>query len=107
MKDAMSQQFEAGAPIHRALDQLEAMHVSFDLSVAPGLREGCMDSGLVTPKMSGEVNQRTGLGCVQPTRQRGSLTLPHHAEELSRQLYALSNLWRSAAEYIDHWFGLI
>ena len=88
----MSQQFEAGAPIHRALDQLEAMHVSFDLSVAQGLREGCMDGGLITPKMSGEVNQRTGLGCVKPTRPRGSLTLPHLAEELSRQLYALSNL---------------
>jgi hypothetical protein len=58
-----------GAPAsHRALDELEAMHVSFDLSVAPGLREGCMDSGFVTPKMSGEVNQRPGLGCVPPTR---------------------------------------
>jgi hypothetical protein len=39
------------------------MHVSFDLSVAPGLRESCMHDELVTSKMPSQVNQRPGLGC--------------------------------------------
>lgn len=76
------------------------MHVSFDLSVAPGLREGCMDSGLVTPKMSGEVNLASAA--FHQPGPRGSLTLHHHAEELGIVRRPLSSQPIAAPRKVNH-----
>jgi hypothetical protein len=40
IEDAQAEEIEAGAAVHGALDQFQAMHLPFDLSLAPRLVEG-------------------------------------------------------------------
>ncbi len=47
-EDADAQEIEAGAAIHGAFDELEAMNLAFNRSVAPGLVKGCEEGGFVS-----------------------------------------------------------
>lgn len=48
MQDAQTQQVELSAAVHGTFDELQAMDVTFDGTVAPGLFESGEESGLVT-----------------------------------------------------------
>jgi hypothetical protein len=48
MEDAQTQQIEPGAAVHGALDEFQAVDMTFDGTVAPGLFESGEESGLVT-----------------------------------------------------------
>ena len=58
--DAQAQQVEVGAAVHRSFDQLEAMHMSFDGSIAPRVLKGGDNSPFVATEVFGKVGQQTG-----------------------------------------------
>jgi len=47
VENAEAQQIEAGAAVHGALDELEAVDLAFDRAIAPGLLKSCDGGGFV------------------------------------------------------------
>ena len=45
--DAQSEQIEFGTAVHGSFDQLEAMNVSLDRAVTPGLLKGGEEGGFI------------------------------------------------------------
>jgi hypothetical protein len=52
-KTAQAQEIEAGGAVHGPLDQLKAVDVFFDRTVAPFVLESCLDGRLIPAKVSG------------------------------------------------------
>ena len=82
------------------------MHVSFDLFIAPGLRESCMHDELVTSKMPGEVNQRPGLGCAHAgviVMDHRKLGFPHSGKRsLCARFCCLMSTFRAPPNVFAH-----
>ena len=75
MEDALAQQVELGAAVHATLDQLEAVDLPLDRSVAPGLAHGRAHGCLILPEPDGKGAE---LGCgdgVEPGIQPGGALL--------------------------------
>lgn len=53
-QDAPSQKREAAAAVHLAFQELEPVHLSFDLSIAPMLLDACDDGGVIAANSGGE-----------------------------------------------------
>ena len=81
VKDALPEQVEAGAAVHGALDQLQAVHLPLDRPVAPRLADGRVDSGLVLPQPGDEATEFTRGGRLQPRLQCGRIAGAHDCLE--------------------------
>lgn len=56
--DAQAEQVEVGAAIHGSFDQLEAVNVPFDRSIAPWMLKGGNNGGFVAMEVFDQVGER-------------------------------------------------
>jgi hypothetical protein len=83
-----AEQVEAGAAIHRTLDQLEPVDLAFHLAVAPGQRQTCSHSSQVPLESGGEaakLSDAAGSSPCDPVCQRIDGASPHHVDEILGQ----------------------
>ncbi len=79
-KHAPVKERKAGSSIHLAFDELETMHLAFNLAIAPGQRERSVDGCLVpSQSFDEEFHCRDACRCglVHPTRQAVQVAVPH------------------------------
>ncbi len=70
LKDAETQKIEAGSAVLLACNELEAMHLPFDVTLAPRKPE-CFANGVDVPFESSSEARQCGTSCsVEPCWQR-------------------------------------
>ena len=75
VENALPQQIEAGAAVHAAFDELEAVDLSLDRAIAPGFDDSRAHGRFVLPKPGSEA---TEVGCgrvLQPGFELGRISL--------------------------------
>jgi hypothetical protein len=96
-EEASGQQIEPGPAEHLALEQLQAVDLAFDGSLAPGQRDGGLDGGIVRLEPSGETpegRERTGGCTCQPRLQGAWLTPADEGGKVLREGHRLRQLGR-------------
>ena len=73
MEDALPREIEAGAAVHAAFDELEAVDLSFDRAIAPGLDDGRAHGRFVLPKPRREATEIGRGRLFQPGFQLGRI----------------------------------
>ncbi len=84
-KHAALKQRETGSSIHLPFDQLETMHLAFNLAIAPGQRERSVHGCLVpSQSLDEELHCRDACRCglVHPTRQAVQVAVAHQRRKL-------------------------
>src|ERR1700739_1509516 len=69
--DAQWEQIEFSAAVHGALDQLQAVNMSFDWTVAPRLLKGIKQRGFIVAEVFCKTCQQTVFWAVLPVTPRG------------------------------------
>ena len=80
--DAESKQIEFGAAVHGAFDQLQAVNMSFDWSVAPRMLKSGQKCSLILAKVLGKAGQRTRFRVFFPLLPSNRVPLPDDTNEL-------------------------
>jgi hypothetical protein len=96
INDAQSEQIEFSSAVHGALDQLQAVNMSFDWTVAPRLLKGGKQRGFIVTEVFCETCQQAAFCAVLPVGPSGRVPLSNHANELPRQISAGCDLRRAA-----------
>ena len=94
--DAQSEQIEFGTAVHGALDQLQAVNMAFDWTVAPGLLKGGKQRGFIVAQVFCEACQQAAFCAVLPVGPGGGVPLSNHSDELPRQICTGCDLGRPA-----------
>lgn len=98
MENALAQKIELRAAVHAPLDQFEAVDLSLDGAVAPGLDDGRAYGSLVLPEPGDEATE-IGLACgLKPRRQSCRISSAQEFGEGPHILDGLPELRCSDAE---------
>ena len=80
--DAEAKQIEFGTTVHGAFDQLQAVNMSFDWSVAPRMLKGGHECSLVLAEVLCKAGQQARFGVFFPFLPGNCIPLPNDANEL-------------------------
>ena len=84
--DAQSEQIEFGTAVHGALDQLQAVNMSFDGTVTPRLLKGGKERGFIVAQVFREACQQAAFCAVLPVGPGSCVPLLNHSDELPRKI---------------------
>src|SRR5215207_5300 len=90
------EQVELCTPVHLALDQLQPIHLSFELTVTPFMAQSILHRLKVLAQPAGEADellQLTSLGRAQPLVKFRHRARVHHPSVRSGQLLRPLDLW--------------
>jgi hypothetical protein len=82
LKNTEAQEIEAGATVHLPFDELEPVHLTFDLAVAPGQSQGGLYGLLISHEAGGEAAKCTMPCRIKPRMPSLYVAAADDAEEL-------------------------
>ena len=97
MEHPLLQEIEAGTTVHLPLDQLEAVNLTFDRPIAPGLGDRCPYGVQILAQAGGEAAQSRCCGRVEPGFQPCRIILSQQIGEGSHVAGRDPNLWSRLA----------
>jgi hypothetical protein len=91
-EDTSTQEIEAGAAVHGALDQLQTVNVAFNGAVAPVVLESGANGSFISREMFGEGRKRA-MGCEKVPRWPSiQVASPYDPEELPGDICTASEV---------------
>lgn len=91
-EDTSTQEIEAGAALHGALDQLQAVNVAFNGAIAPAVLESDANGSFISREMFGEGGERAVRCENAPLRPSIQVASPYDPEELPGGICTLSEV---------------
>lgn len=100
-QDTSSEQLEASFSVHRSLDQLETVHLPFDLSIAPREENRREHGVFIAPEPSGKRPKLAVLSNIEPRCERIRVVCIEHAEKFLRECVHTSKHGRCITDRLD------
>jgi hypothetical protein len=99
------QEFTAGAAIHRALERLQSIYLTFNLPAAPWIGDSVADGGFITPKGLRKALQSVDarlLGIDDSSRQSLRRVTTKECPKLKRQSAHQTEARHGILQHVEH-----